>query len=420
MRILITSACLLLFSMLSHAQIARSIDFFPTDGSVQSIEITGDGSAIYAIGCSLECIMTFERDSLTGSLSLIDTDPLPAEARQLYLSEDDRFIYVGGRDGLDLAMYARNPDNNQLELISEGILGLNPDPSLPEWEIYQIALGNQGNNIYAIVLPTMPITPGGQDFPPANILVYTRDSETGLATLIQTIANDESPLTFYPLGFLEIPGSQNFYLDFRNFRFLYKIGDNGRLTFNRQFDGRLSNGFLFPFAISNDSRRFYLLDPGPPVTPPAPILLGVYNHDPVSGDIQNIVSTVFNDALIFDSEDLSSNVLLADERLLALSDGNLFRVYQNIQQTPIQLNADEFIKNTAADRFSQNMAVSPDENYLYYAYENGIDIMQVDLGGLPPESVPVPGLQHYSLTVLILLLLIAGIYQHRAGKSFYA
>lgn len=404
MRTLLRSLSFYLLVFTAHAQIVNPIGFLETDG-FSSFEIASDGSVIYAL--DTDGITAFNRNNETGLLSEVNTAPFNRRGRYMQLTPDGRFIYAGGERALGLALYGRDFANNQLQLLNDDVLNINPDPLMPEWTTQYVSLSHDGNTIYAILFSIDP------DFEnnPVRLQIYSRDSNDGSATLVQTIVFDEGPLgSRLPFALFTTPDNRHLYLQHSNANhFIYRIGNDGRLTFLRQGSFIFRNGAFLPIDISTDSERIFVFDHGPPTSPPSPKHMFVLNRAAASGELTAGPGIILSPSFFGPNvDDQSANALLADERLLILSDTRIFRLNGNNSQ-PILLPENEFTNNPLASRRPFTMIASPDEQHLYYSYENGIAIFEFN-GTLPPAAIPVPGLQRYTMGLLVLLLIFIGIY----------
>ncbi len=169
----------------------------PALDGTRASAISGDGRHVYVVGdTSVPIIAVYARNTLDGSLGFpsqlienLSLQPDPdgdllvdglAGARELQLSQDDRFVYVLGYDDDAIAVFQRDLVSGQLRFV-------------------QVLRDNIGQ-IDGLAGPTALAMDSNQDqvYVASElddaITVFDRDSETGLLSYVETLRNGQGSI----------------------------------------------------------------------------------------------------------------------------------------------------------------------------------------------------------------------------------
>ena len=137
-------------------------------GGANNIQISPDGSQVYAVSIDDDALVVFDRNPSTGALSFVQkhTDPNMLDPVGVTVSPDNNFIYVSASASHAIAIFQRS--NNQLSLsqILSGVGGLtgvqSTRISLDGLELYSAGTNDNTLGIYSRDLATGGLTQTSQ------------------------------------------------------------------------------------------------------------------------------------------------------------------------------------------------------------------------------------------------------------------
>lgn len=358
-------------------------------GTTRKVAVSSNGQNIYTVDSTTDELAVFQRDSVIDKVRFIEihedneggVDGLSG-ARDLVLSNDDKFIYVVGEFDDGVAVFSREPTNGTLTFVEakfnglDGIEGLDGPISLvvsPDNQYLYIA-ANRGD----------------------AVVVFSRDTTTGRLTLVE----------FQREGSNGVNGINNATgIDITpDGRHVYVTGsiENSLVVFSRNTsDGTLSyieryvngvdgvDGLLFPegLIVSPDGKHVY-------VAATSDDKISLFNRDSITGRLSFIEVVADNQGGV-DGLSLVNALAISPDGQYLFSTGDLDDAIAVFARSTVtgQLS---FIENHEDDQgitdglnSPNGLAVTDDNSFVYVVNtaSDGMAVFRInDVAPNPPFS----------------------------------
>jgi len=168
---------------------------------ITDLEISSDGSYIYAVADSDNAVNVLERDADTGNLTWIaayQNSTLLSGAVSLALSPDNQHLYVVAKTANNLRVYARDKSSGKLELIEDKTNGVAAVDGMRL--ATSVAVSADGRHVYvtssgdnAIVVFGRNDDPGSGSFGQLNYIGLAKDDLNGVTGIVGASSVAVSP-----------------------------------------------------------------------------------------------------------------------------------------------------------------------------------------------------------------------------------